>query len=227
MICTYEQSPSAIRVWRALQNGKYTLDELAKKASVSRRSLDNMMPTFYEAGLAHRCGWIRPSESNFHLVAVYKFGPGRNKPKPKRGIHAAAVWVDTSTAARLMVECLSTGKTHREAAAECGYATEYARKVLRVLNEQNRVHVVGWRMNGGGQKSPVYLAGEGENVPMPPKQSMAEASQRRRQRLRAEYGIDLAKRIDRTRKQGGPDSIVVDGKTVYRRREDRNARKSA
>lgn len=229
MQCDYTHSQSAIRVYRALQTGDYTLAELADKAFVGRRSLDNMTAVFFACGLAHICGWKRPVESNFQLCAIYRAGPGVNKPRPKRGINTASqVWVETSNAARVIVEHLSNGnKTHIECADELGYAQEYARKLLRTLTEHNRVHVVEWRKNTAGQRSPVYAPGEGLNVPRPPKQKQSDISRAHRQRLVAEYGLEIARRIGRTRSKGGPDQIIIDGKTVYRRREDRTGRKSA
>lgn len=225
----YTHSQSAIRVYRALQTGDYTLAELAAKSFVGRRSLDNMTAVFFQAGLCHICGWKRPFESQYQLVAIYRKGPGRNKPRPVRGINTdAQVWVETSTAAHKIVDCLYTGnKTHIECADELGYAPEYARKLLRTLTEHNRVHVVDWRKNTAGQRTPVYAPGDGVNMPRPPRQKQADISRAHRKKLVNDYGVEIARRIGRTRSKGGPDQIVIDGKTVYRRREDRNARKSA
>lgn len=226
----YTHSHSAIRVYNALQSGReFTLSELAEAAHIARRSLDNMAATFFHCGLMHISGWKRPVESQYQLVAIYIAGPGKNKPRPKRGINAGQVWVETSNAARLLVEHLGHGnKTHHECASELGFAPEYARKLLRTLTEHNRVHVVAWRKNTAGQRSAVYAPGKGVNVPRPPKQKQADISRARRTRLANEYGVEIARRICRTRSKGGPDSIVIDGKTVYRRREDRCAkRKSA
>lgn len=224
----YTHSQSAIRVYRALQTGDYTLAELADKAFVGRRSLDNMTAVFFHTGLCHICGWKRPFESQYQLVAIYRKGPGRNKPRPKRGIHAGKVWVETSTAAHRIVDLLATGnKTHIECADELGYAPEYARKMLRRLTVHNRVHVVEWPKDAAGQRTPVYAPGEGANVPRPPKQKPADISRAHRQKLVNDYGVEIARRIGRTRSKGGPDQVVIDGKTVYRRREDRCAGRNA
>jgi hypothetical protein len=215
----YINSASAVRVYCALQSGQqFTLSELAEAAHVARRSLDNMASTFFACGLMHICGWKRPVESQYQLVAIYRAGPGRNKPRPKR--RKSVGLVRERMSAHRIVKALAAGQmTHHDIAEAAGIAPEYCRHMLLWMVKADMVHVCDWmKRNQYGQLSPVYAAGKGVNKSKPAGAGNAERLRARRQRLVSQFGVEIARRIDRTRAEGGPDQIVIDGQTVYRRR---------
>jgi len=224
---SYTQSAQAQRVWLALQQGDITTAEISARAFVSPRSLEGILREFRACGLVHVCAWIQPPESRYHQVALYRFGAGEHQPRPKRGISNNTVYVETSMAAHRVVESLQqSGPLSMYAIAESvGIAPGYAHRILRVLLKTGGIiHVSDWiRIGRCGQASSVYAAGPGKDKARPRAQKQATISRRRRQRLAAQFGPDIANRIQTSRRLGGPERIVVDGITVFERAKDRRS----
>lgn len=94
---------------------------------------------------------------------------------------------------------------------------------LNTLHACGLIHVAAWRpvTVGGGWPAKVWAFGYGEDAPRPPardaKAIRRESWHRRRAHLAEQYGDEVARKIYRSRNNGGADRIVIDGRTVYER----------
>ena len=87
---------------------------------------------------------------------------------------------------------------------------------LRVMNGI-MVYVKGWVFEVGNHPAKVFALGNKKDVPKPAKQKKSVCEKRFRENLKARYGTNIACKMLRSRNNGGPDRIIVDGVTIYER----------
>lgn len=214
------KSASAIRIVSKLHEGmEGTKREFADACFCSERSLDTAFKVLRDCGLMHISSWKRRLGKGAQLTAYYSYGPGPDAQRPKKG-RADYVHIDASLAGKEVLAVINehgpekVGVIH----SRLTYSYEYLCKLLREMTRQKRVHIDRYeRQIQGGAYSPVYAAGEGLNARKPKAIKPREASSNRKAKLIDEYGEEIASKIMRSRKQGGADKIVVDGRLIYER----------
>ena len=127
-------------------------------------------------------------------------------------------------AMRMLAWLETRGPSTRRNLAQVCYLDQ--RTAARYLAEMMRcdglVHIKSWaRLNpaGNGQWSAVYAIGPGTHAKKPKLITMRQKNINHRRRLENKLGRDLMQRVLTTRKRGGADTLVIDGRTVYRRGE--------
>jgi len=130
---------------------------------------------------------------------------------------------DSPGAMRMLAHLQEVGTATRYALSvachidQCHAASE----IRRMRRAGGLMHIVAWvRPDAGhGSYAPVYAIGTGVDVPKPAQIPRHELCRRYREGLKERFGKDIASKITRGRNNGGADSVVIDGRTVYRRYE--------
>ncbi len=125
---------------------------------------------------------------------------------------------------RRMLQRLETlgPATRYRLALECHLDQNHAANLVRRLRAlPGLIHIAAWALpeNGRGPWTPVYALGAGRDARKPIPSTPAQKSRLRRARLIEKIGVHHADRILRSRQAGGIDTLVIDGRTVYRRGE--------
>ncbi len=94
-----------------------------------------------------------------------------------------------------------------------------AKKALNALREAGILGIAAYRRSGATPQALYGWAWKcGQEATPPPKLTDAEKQRSRRKKLREKFG-DLSWRVHQSRSHGGADTLVIDGKVVYRRRK--------
>lgn len=202
--------------------------ELAERINASERSLEAYLAMLHGLGLVRAIAWDRVGGS---FRGTYGFGEGkRHHPRPtkaSKGIKYGVEVACSDVAKRYMLLLRKGHNTALKMAMHTGSSTSWARKILRSLHTQGFAHISGWDRDGSRPPVAIYAPGRGEDTPRPRKRTMREANAARKRKLADRYGEGIAKRILTPRKDGGPERIVVDGRTVWQRGKPRGGRKVA
>lgn len=105
-----------------------------------------------------------------------------------------------------------------ELAASCHCDRGNAKDVLNRLHKSGILRIAAYRRTGSTPQALYGWACDGEaDANPPPPLTNAEKQRKRRQYLKRMYG-EYAWRVHTSRNFGGAETLVVDGKVVYRRR---------
>lgn len=97
------------------------------------------------------------------------------------------------------------------------------RECITDLHECGLIHVAGWRPVTvcGGHPAKVWAFGHKADAPKPPAKDVIEIRlagyHRRKQEWINQFGLDVWRRVSKSRAKGGPDRIVIDGRCIYQR----------
>lgn len=97
------------------------------------------------------------------------------------------------------------------------------RECITDLHGCGLIHVYGWRPVTvcGGHPAKVWAFGFGKDKPQPPAKDVIEirlaCHHKRKSSWIEKYGIEIWRRVSRSRAKGGSDKIVIDGRCIYRR----------
>ena len=109
----------------------------------------------------------------------------------------------------------------RELYTQAACYPENARKSIRKMRRAGMIHVAEWRRDHRGVMVAVYQWGAGQDARKPPVLSKRVRDRRCARRFRAglvdKFGLEVARKIYKSRNSGGADCVVIDGITVYRR----------
>ena len=96
---------------------------------------------------------------------------------------------------------------------------EYVRRVCVDLHECGLIHIAEYRRrsNRGGTRIVVWKFGPGRDAVKDVKRNHTEARRRRENTLTEKFGIEITRRILKSRANGGPDQIVSDGRVIWKR----------
>jgi len=230
---TGEKSTVIKRVMRALHAG-FTggVRELAIEVHSTHRTLEKVMHLLHIYGLARIVAW-RFQVGPGGAIAQWSFGPGRHAKKSAGIGKNGPVIVERSRVAVRVIEYLKANdlSSQRQISLEIKSAYNAMPPLMRALRAEGMAHIAGWgrSTHEGKPHSPIplYRAGKGIDMPRPAPISSTQASADRREALAKKYGKDAARRIIASRSNGGPDAIVIDGQTVWRRRPARSAEVTA
>lgn len=93
-----------------------------------------------------------------------------------------------------------------------------AKDVLNKLHKAGILRIAGYRRTGSTPQALYgFLMGEKRDASPPPPLTNAERQRKRRAHLKELYG-QHAWRVHTSRNWGGAETLVIEGKTVYRRR---------
>lgn len=211
------------RLMRILHaGGDYTKTELAVLASTTARTLDHAILLLREVGLIHIARWSHAGGWS-GLKAHYTFGPGPDAPKktpePKTG------WRYSAVHGRIL-RVLVRDMTPAEVAAEIGAHPTYVAKMMRAMSAEGPeqvIHIRRWLRNYevGGGFTRIYAPGARKNAERPVAMPSKKLNQRYRARLVRDFGRDVAARMHKSRRKGGIDTLVIDGKVAWQRRAPR------
>lgn len=129
---------------------------------------------------------------------------------------------NTPAAMRMLERLQYVGPATRwTMAKECHIDQYHAANIVRLMIRLGGLlHISGWSRpeSGHGSYAPIYSIGPGANKPKPKQLTATVKSRNRRNSLIERFGDSLiAERICRSRRNGGADRIVIDGKTIYQR----------
>lgn len=221
------------RVYDALKTGIQDCESISVTCRLSRANGQNMLTELGSMGLAHICGW-RLNE-RLRLVSRWQYGPGDHLAKPS--LRKSHLTTETVTG-RFILQVLTRPMVMTEVAALVGSEESYIGEALRCMSrdKDSPVYVHSWirSIETGGDCKPVYAQSptKKRNTPRLKALSGAQWKAYRIKRARAEYAdagysednVDrIIKAMFRSRNDGGALSVVVEGKTVYQRRESKNA----
>lgn len=173
-----------------------------------------------QSGQAHVCG--HQPMGRRQPAKVWAHGPGQSvayQPKPRDTRHQGH-WTTAPTALRLRARLDSGGPaTVKALSVDCHCSEHVARVHLSAMHKAGQIHIHAWlRATGvGGNFSQVWALGRGPDARRPTATSKAQNYRAWRQRTIARYGPEIASRIFLSRRNGGADRIVVDGRVVYER----------
>jgi hypothetical protein len=147
--------------------------ELAAKQGITRTIAYRAAMDFWACELVHPAGWERHGT---HWVAIWKYGHGQAAPHPKRG----TVQSPRCTRANVLAFCnfwLEVREhpcSRNELADASGFAQSTISTLLQHARARRMVRVAGWTVNmGGGDNTPLYMAGNTADAPKPPPQDKA------------------------------------------------------
>lgn len=223
------------RVYDALKTGIQDCDSVAAECRVTRANGQNVLTELGSLGLANISGWRL--NDRLRLVSLWSFGPGDPVARPSmRDGHLTS---ETVTG-KFIMEVLKRPMVVAEVAELVGSDIPYIGLSLKRMAEDplSPVYVESWirSIETGGASKPVYNQAaepsKKRNVPRLAPMTEKHWKAARIKRVRAEfsdsgYGEDTVKRVVRamfrSRNDGGAMSIVIEGKTVYQRREQKTA----
>lgn len=223
------------RVYDALKAGIQDCDSVAAGCRVSRANAQNILTEFGSLGLAHIARWRL--NDRLKLVSQWVYGQGEQVARPS--IRISHLTTETVTG-KFILEALSQPMVVTEVAARIGSESIYTGLALKRMSEdpESPVYVESWirSIETGGASKPVYAKAEHpekkRNAKRPKVMSGSYWKDQRIKRVRAEfadsgYSEDTVKRVVRamfrSKGDGGAMSVVIEGKTVYQRREAKNA----
>lgn len=112
--------------------------------------------------------------------------------------------------------------TAKHIAIEVGIDYTTACKQLRRLHKRGRINICGFvQPTSGGNPTKLWFFGAGDDAEytkVDRLSSMRKSYHKRKEQVIEKYGFDAWKKMRVSRKAGGSDCIVIDGKTVYRRK---------
>lgn len=115
-----------------------------------------------------------------------------------------------------------------------GYSEHCTQRAVRELHALGIIHIAKWRpAEGGGFPAKLWKCWPRKDAEKPPlaskKQSRLKWYRKTVKTMTDLYGHSVARKVLTSRKYGGADKIVIDGKTIYERqpRSGRPARRSA
>lgn len=173
-----------------------------------------------QAGQAHVCG--HQPMGRRQPAKVWAHGTGTDlvyQPKPRDAKHQGH-WSTAPTALRLRERLASGGPaTLKVLIIDCHCSDHVARQHLSAMYRAEQIHLHAWlRATGvGGNYSKVWAIGAGADAPRPTATSKAQNYRAWRHRTIARWGAEIANRMFLSRRNGGADRIVVDGRVVYER----------
>lgn len=123
-------------------------------------------------------------------------------------------WYTSPSAARILerLECRGPGLPE-EIAQDVHCSPVSARNLLWILQAAGVVHVHARLRQRNGPAKPIYKLGPGINIPPPKKELDADRYRRRRNALKAVYGVEITNKVLNS-KAHGISYVVVDGRRV-------------
>lgn len=205
------------------------LEDLARHCISTPRNMERYLHELRPLGLARIVAWKRNYAPGATWRGVWGFGEGLpDTPKPAAmGSFIQSGDITGSLRANRILGWLEgRDATHFEVATALGMSISYASNVLRALHRAGHVHVAAWQRQHIGLPLKRYAPGPGSDASRPPPLSKKAASRNRRRRLIEQYGEAITRRIMTSRSDGGPDTVIVDGRVIYRRGKPRGHRKA-
>lgn len=218
------------RIMRLYHDGwTGTREELAQCVYSSQRNLEYYLSMLRDCGLSRIVDWRRNKCRGAAWIAVYGFGEGLpNSPRPKKDCNARFD-ARSSKNADAVLEYLRSNDAQsvQAVATHFRWSHEYARIVLRAMHEQGMAHVHSYERRTSGHPIMIYASGPGKDATKPMTLTPTEINRRRKRILTHKFGPEIAARIMLSRKEGGPDKIVLDGRVVHARQPPRGVRKAS
>lgn len=211
-----------VRVMKLIHSG-VNLDawELADRAFTTRRNLDYYLSILKKCGLVRITGWKRKVGKGAAWMALYGWGGSeRDEPVPRKTSDRRFDVEGSALALKIITYIKEYGPcTTAEVAYGLNLSEEHARLTMSEMRYQRAIHRTGWTKSPKLVTIPTYSAGDGKDAPRPPKVTRCQSTANRKKRLKAKFGDEIAKAIYTSRGEGGAARIVIDGKTVYERRQ--------
>ncbi len=204
--------------WLAAHGPAHVYDlamHMGLQPDTMRKSIDRLR----HEGRIHVGGWARVVRQQAKLWAA---GPGTDAPKPaprgRRPDHGGD-WATAETAAR-MLERLTCGPgSVKTLAADCSACMGSIRRHLRDMHAARVVHIAEWRRatGVGGHFTVIWGLGPEPDATRPRARSKKQNYQAWRKRKIEKYGYEAAQLMLRSRRNGGAERIIIDGKQAYQR----------
>lgn len=221
---TGEKSAVLQRVVRELHAGfSGPVIDLAARIHASDRTVEGYLHFLHKLGMARIGSWKFQVGAG-GAIALWKFGPGRHARKSAGIGRNGPIFVDRSRAALDVLEYIKRKDLaqQKEIAERTGYAYAAMPQIIAALKKDGLVRIAGWsRKSAHGMPHspiPMYRAESGADAPKPKPIPRGQMNQYRKRTLTERFGAENAQRIMTSRSDGGPDAIVIDGVTVWRRR---------
>jgi hypothetical protein len=112
----------------------------------------------------------------------------------------------------------------KEIIARVGYSERCSMRAINDLHKLGIIHIHAWRPAvGGGYPAKLWKCWPGKDAEKPPRVTQKQARlawyHRKINEMTEKYGRKIARKMVYSKTCGGADKIVIDGKTVYARRD--------
>lgn len=193
---------------------------MAREFGTHRNNVRKIMHQAHAAGVVHVARFERVHALDRTASKVWAMGPGVDAPRAVYGrtLRHAGRWETADSAGRLLARLTCGDCTVKVLAAEC-FLTETAVRIqLRQMVKAGVVHLCGYGSTAlvGGMPPKIYRLGPGRPARL---RAKTKSENYRAWRLRKieRFGWETAQSMLRSRKAGGAETIVREGRVVYRR----------
>lgn len=214
-------SPSGAEFLHRLAcKGPADCDTIAREFATHRNNVRKIMHQARAGGVVHVERYERVSPLDRQPAKIWALGPGLDAPRVVygRGPRHMGRWETADSAARILARLSCGDCTIKVLVAECHLADTVARGQLRQMVAAEIVHLCGYESTDGvgGMPPKIYRLGPGKPARRKTK-SKSENYRAWRQRKIERFGHETAMAMLKSRKAGGAETIVREGRVVYRR----------
>lgn len=214
-------SPSGAEFLHRLAcRGPADCNTMAREFGTHRNNVRKIMHQAYAAGVVHVARFERVAPLDRAASKIWALGPGVDAVRVVYGRVQRHVgrWETADSAARILARLSCGDCTIKVLVAECHLTDAAARNQLRQLVAAGVVHLRGYESTAGigGMPPKVYRLGPGKPARLRAK-SKSENYRAWRQRKIERFGRETAMAMLKSRKAGGAETIVREGRVVYRR----------
>lgn len=215
-------SPSGAEFLHRLAcKGPADCNTIALEFGTHRNNVRKIMHQAHAAGVVHVARFERVHPLDRTASKIWGIGPGVDAEQTLYGREKRHMgrWETAESAARIL-ERLTCGDCDiKTLAAECHLSDPAVRGQLRQMVQAGVVHLCAYRRSEGfgGMHSKIYRLGPGRQAVMPRRKTKSENYRAWRLRKIERFGRETANLMFLSRASGGPDTVVRDGRVVYRR----------
>lgn len=193
---------------------------MAREFGTHRNNVRKIMRQAHAAGVVHVARYERVGALDRQPVKIWALGPGANAERVVYGRNLAhsGRWETADSAARILARLTCGDCTIKVLVAECHLTDTAVRYQLRQMAAARVVHLHRFEstVGIGGMPPKVYRLGPGKPARLLAK-SKSESYRAWRMRKIEKYGRETAMAMLKSRKAGGAETIVREGRVVYRR----------
>lgn len=205
--------------YRALDMLPCTIMDISEALRINRMSARYLVQTLKRNKLAHVSGWLpkmgMPQQ-------IWDKGDKEDAKRPVNELRSRiGNWATAETATIILCHLENGPLSVKEAAYYADVTENNARKLLKAMHKDKVIHLCEWKTavgRGGGHPTMYFALGKKKDAKYPERQNKRDNWNRWAESKRKKYGNEYASLMIRSRGNGGADTIVIDGKTVYQRK---------
>lgn len=200
--------------------GPADVDTVAKEFGVHRNNVRKIFRGAHAAGVVHVARYERRSALARQPVKVWAIGPGQDAERTlySRQERHSGRWETADSAARILARLTCSDCTVKVLSADCHLTETIVRSQLRQMVKAGVLHLAAYASTAGigGMPPKIYRLGPGKPARLKAK-TKSENYRAWRLRKIERYGRETAMSMLKSRKAGGAETIMREGRIVYRR----------